>query len=272
MLNKAVGETPLSCAEAYRAQHPALQEVSMAYAGRLDPMASGKLLVLLGDECKNQMAYHGLDKEYEFSVLLGIGSDSHDVLGRLQAAPTTQSRLTPPAMAEKLAAVAETLVGNIELPYPHFSAKTVQGMPLHMWTLQGRLDEIEIPTKKSTIYTLSLDSVQTLSRADVCAQARTKIDSIPPVTEERKALGNDFRRVDVRADWEHISQDNTLPTEYHIAHFTCTASSGTYMRTLAHLIGQKIHMPALAWSIHRTKIGTFNASAQTWDNELSEAR
>ena len=311
MLEKAVGETPLSCAEAFRSNHPELDGVSMAYAGRLDPMASGKLLVLLGDECKNQTAYHGLDKEYEFSVLLGIGSDSHDVLGRLNtipihpnadsnqsllhrssqthprivtsslSAPNDQSdpggsntlsdrvnhgQAAPSALSESLIAIAKTLTGNIELPYPHFSAKTVQGKPLHMWTLEGRLGEIEIPTKESTVYALNLDSIETKSRTEVCAQARVKIDSIPEVTEERKALGNDFRRVDVRTDWENILENDSLPDYYQIAHFTCTASSGTYMRTLAHLIGQRLSppTPSLAWRIHRTKIGTFDAASKTW--------
>lgn len=311
MLEKAVGETPLSCAEAFRSNHPELDGVSMAYAGRLDPMASGKLLVLLGDECKNQTAYHGLDKEYEFSVLLGIGSDSHDVLGRLtidhsshlthpllarpsqthprivtsslsalndqsiQSDPGGSNTLSdrvnhdlaaPSALSEGLIAIAKILTGNIELPYPHFSAKTVQGKPLHMWTLEGRLGEIEIPTKESTVYALNLDSIETKSRAEVCAQARVKIDSIPEVTEERKALGNDFRRVDVRTDWENILENDSLPDYYQIAHFTCTASSGTYMRTLAHLIGQRLSppTPSLAWRIHRTKIGTFDAASKTW--------
>lgn len=311
MLDKAVGETPLSCAEAYRTEHPELEGVSMAYAGRLDPMASGKLLVLLGEECKNQTAYHSLDKEYEFSVLLGVGSDSHDVLGRL----STHSPITPPlsgalraaksshtpskggvtdsfsqqesesselsdrvnhglaapsALSEGLAAVASSLTGNIELPYPHFSAKTVQGKPLHMWTLEGRLNEIDIPTKESTVYSLKLDSIETKSRAEVCAEARAKIDSIPEVTEARKALGNDFRRVDVRQDWENISHDASLPDSYHIAHFTCLASSGTYMRTLAHLIGKRLtpSTPSLAWRIHRTKIGTFDFKNQTWKKQF----
>jgi len=161
------------------------------------------------------------------------------------------------------------MTGTIELPYPHFSAKTVQGKPLHMWTLENRLDEIEIPTKESTIYSLKLDSIETKSRAEVCAQARAKIDSIPEVTEARKALGNDFRRIDVRKDWESILTDDSLPDSYHIAHFTCLASSGTYMRTLAHLIGQRLSppTPSLAWSIHRKKIGIFNASTQTWTKE-----
>jgi len=315
MLEKAVGETPLSCAEEYRGKHPELTGVSMAYAGRLDPMASGKLLVLLGEECKNQAAYHGLDKEYGFSVLLGIGSDSHDVLGRLRIDPSLQTTLPPAgallaarpsltpdggrvvlethlaakgdfqagnsggnkpsdrvnhglaatsALSESLIAAANAFTGTIELPYPHFSAKTVHGKPLHMWTLERRLDEIEIPTKESTVYSLQLDSIETKSRADVCAEARTKIDSIPEVTEARKALGNDFRRVDVRQDWENISHTDSLPDSYHIAHFTCTASSGTYMRTLAHLIGQSLDTSSLAWSIHRTKIGTYDPSIQAW--------
>jgi len=295
MLEKTVGETPLSCAEAYRSEHPELVGVSMAYAGRLDPMASGKLLVLLGEECKNQTAYHGLDKEYEFSVLLGIGSDSHDVLGRLHMNPfedrggatllpegvrlglaarsaPSGSRVASPennlsatgALSGGLIAAAAALTGNIELPYPHFSAKTVQGKPLHMWTLEGRLDEIEIPTKESTVYSLRLDSVETKSRADVCTEARTKIDSIPEVTEARKLLGNDFRRVDVRQDWENVLHNDSLPDRYHIAHFTCTVSSGTYMRTLAHLIGHSLDTPSLAWSIHRSTIGTYDSSSQDW--------
>jgi tRNA pseudouridine(55) synthase len=267
MLDKAVGETPLSCAEAYRAEHPELNGIPMAYAGRLDPMASGKLLVLLDEECKNQTAYHGLDKAYRFSVLFGIGSDSHDVLGRLQT-DIAVKQVSEKTLSADITTAATALTGNIELPYPHFSAKTVQGKPLHMWTLEGRLDEITIPTKESTVYSLQLDSIETKSRTAVCSEARTKIDSIPEVTETRKALGNDFRRVDIRQDWENVLHNQALPDSYHIAHFTCLASSGTYMRTLAHLIGQKINAASLAWSIHRTKIGTYDAASAVWRAEF----
>lgn len=268
MLDKAVGETPLSCAEDYRAQHAELTGVPMAYAGRLDPMASGKLLVLLGEECKNQTDYHGLDKEYQFSVLLGISSDSHDVLGRLHGDPMAETLFD--SLQTDLENICSQLTGNIELPYPHFSAKTVQGKPLHMWTLEGRLHEIEIPTKESTIYSLKLDALETKSRAVVCAEARTKVDSIPEVTEARKALGNDFRRVDVRKDWEDILHNDSLPNEYQIAHFTCLASSGTYMRTLAHIIGQRLDPPvsSLAWSIHRSKIGSYDSASRVWTKQF----
>jgi tRNA U55 pseudouridine synthase TruB len=274
IVEKAVGETPLAAMESWRLmQNPEYFDVPLTYAGRLDPMASGKLLVLIGEECKKKDEYLALDKTYEFSVLFGIGSDTHDVLGRLRTDTFLQPRtpslgallaakpsLTPqegvPAFETQLVEICTDLTGEIELPYPHFSSRTVQGKPLHLWALEGRLNEIDIPTKKSTIYSLTLDSIETKSRTDVCDIARAKIDTIPEVIEESKNLGKNFRRTDVRADWEQIKSDDSLPTEYHIAHFTCTASSGTYMRTLAKLIGEKLNqpLPSLAWSIHRTQM------------------
>lgn len=260
-LNKAVGETPLSCAEAWRADHPDYKDVPMAYAGRLDPMASGKLLVLLGDECKHQTDYHDLDKTYEFSILLGIESDSLDVLGRLKTGEVT-------IVEEK--AIREVLKkwqGEIELPYPKFSAKTIQGKPLHMWTLENRLHEIEIPTKTSEVYEIKLISIETMLRTDLAKAARIKIDTIPEVTDPRKALGNDFRRVDVRKDWENIANNNNLPNSYQIINLKCIASAGTYMRTLASRIANDLGTCGLAWSIHRAEIGVYNNTNQTWANK-----
>ncbi len=280
VLEKEVGETPLSCAEKWRATRPDLEGVPLSYAGRLDPMASGKLLVLIGDECKNQAEYHGLDKEYEFSVLFGISSDTQDVLGRL----TTEREVgmpfaeggvgvvgeandIPTALGLELAKVTNSLLGLLTFPYPLFSAKTVQGKPLHMWTLEGRLDEIEIPTRTSTIYELELTQTETKPRQEVAAMALQKINTIPEVTDPRKALGADFRRADVRADWQDIATDFSLPTEYTIAHFRCVASSGAYMRTLATIIAEKLGTVGLAYPIHRTKIGHYNSMNKNWDKE-----
>lgn len=316
VLEKQIGETPLSCAEAWRAAAGVAASVPLAYAGRLDPMASGKLLILIGDECKNQTTYHGLDKGYDFSVLFGIESDSLDVLGRLStqsptiltpSLPRRPSQTLPPQVGHSLGLPAteqnshsaagdqvsdcvrlglaarsaqdetfvtgcsteletagHNLTGEIELPYPRFSAKTIHGKPLHMWTLEGRLDEIEIPTKASVVYSLEYTGQQILSREQVCDQARAKIDTIPEVTDERKVLGNDFRRVDVRADWEQIKHDDSLPEQYLIAHFHCVASSGTYMRSLASMIARELGTCGLAWHIHRTDIGTYDDQIKKW--------
>jgi tRNA pseudouridine(55) synthase len=264
VLEKQVGETPLSCAEAWRAAAPpAYHHLPLAYAGRLDPMASGKLLVLIGDECKVQERYHALDKRYEFSVLVGVASDTADVLGRL-----TVTTPPPATTREAAAAVCKKLKGQITLPYPHFSAKTVQGKPLHVWTLEGRLNEIVIPTQTSIIYSLTCTKIETKSRLKIAEEALAKINSIPPVTDQRKALGNDFRRVDVRADWQRFLEAGHTTDRYPILHFSCIASSGTYMRSLAEEIGRQLETEqpatALAYHIHRTHIGNYVPLYGNW--------
>ncbi len=254
MLDKAVGQTPLACAELWRADKPELVGVPLAYAGRLDPMASGKLLILIGDECKVQENYHSLDKQYEFSVLFGVSSDTADVLGRLKFADT----IPAPTLAQ-LQTICKNLVGEVELPYPHFSSKTIKGKPLHVWTLEGRLDEIEIPTKRSTIFNIKPTKLETKIRAEIYQEASAKIETIPTVTDESKALGADFRRVDVRSDWKRFAETGHPTNTFTIATFTCISSSGTYMRTLAEVIAKKCNTTALAYHIHRTHIGHYQS-------------
>lgn len=280
VLEKEIGETPLFATERFRATRPDLDGIPLSYAGRLDPMASGKLIVLIGEECKKQSEYHDLDKEYEFSVLFGIGSDTGDVLGRLSPEPAAAPAFSEggvgavgvenagaAAGGHQLIAIASSFIGELTFHYPLFSAKTVKGKPLHMWTLEGRLDEIDIPTRTSTIYELELTKVEKKPRQEIAATALQKINTIPPVTDERKALGNDFRRTDVRADWQDVATDYSLPSTYTIAHFRCVASSGAYMRTLVELIAKEEGTTGLAWHIHRTKIGLYNSEIKSWDSK-----
>jgi len=256
VLEKKIGQTPLQCAEMWRAKHPQFVDVSLAYAGRLDPMASGKLLILIAEECKVQEKYHELDKEYEFSILFGVGSDTGDVLGLLIIDKNKNSdgvRVTK----SSLRLACSQLVGNIELPYPQFSSKTIQGKPLHIWTLENRLDEITIPTKSSRIYSLSLQKIVTKTRQDIYTEVSEKIETIPLVTEPSKALRNDFRRTDVRTDWRQYAETGNPDDIFTIATFRCIVSSGTYMRTLAEVIASKTGTTGLAYHIHRTKIGRY---------------
>jgi tRNA pseudouridine(55) synthase len=219
-------------------------------------MASGKLLILIGEECKVQERYHGLDKQYEFSVLFGVSSDTADVLGRLKCVDTV-----PTVTMSELQKISGHLVGQVELPYPQFSSKTVKGKPLHVWTLEGRLDEITIPTKVSTIYRLTATKLELKSRAEIYAEVSAKIETIPKVEDASKALGNDFRRVDVRADWKRFVNAGTPADNFTIATFTCIVSSGTYMRTLAEVIAKQSNTTGLAYNIHRTTIGHYHPLA-----------
>ena len=250
-LEKEVGETPLERLEKWREENPQAKDLPLAYAGRLDPLASGLLLILVGEECKKQTLYHNLDKEYEFEVLFGLFSDSGDVLGLIQKDGEENPDLN--LIKEKI----KNLIGTMKVPYPIFSSKTVQGKPLHTWAMEGRLGEITIPDRESEIYQLEVISHKNLTSAEVYKQAQTKINSILPVTDLRKALGNDFRRAEVRESWLDFLKENPTNT-FLTVKFRCLCSSGTYMRTLADIIAKNLSSRGLAFSIHRTKVGHFD--------------
>jgi len=250
VIEKHVGETPLSAMEAWRARAGVGKTIPLTYAGRLDPMASGKLLVLIGDECKRQERYHAFDKEYTFEILFGFASDTGDVLGLADAAP---SHVEP--HAPELHQALRTFLGTHTFPYPRFSAKTVRGIPLHEWTLRGDLPDSEVPTYNAVVKAIRLDSVCTETGVNILKNMLARIDLIPPVTDPRKALGADFRRGDIIPRWHNLLDGSE--TTYTIATVTATAGSGTYIRSLAPAIAKALGTYGLAYSIHRTKIGTY---------------
>ena len=80
-LYKKVGESPLDAINRFKEKNAFYKKKKTSYAGRLDPLAEGVLLVLVGDETKKINQYLGFDKEYKAEILIGVSSDSHDILG-----------------------------------------------------------------------------------------------------------------------------------------------------------------------------------------------
>lgn len=248
VIDKPIGQTPLQAMEEYRASDASLLRVPLTYAGRLDPMAQGKLLVLLGDECKKRDAYAGLDKEYIFEVLLGFKSDTGDVLG-LPVAGTNAD-----VSERAIEAAARSLTGKHTFPYPAFSSKTVAGKPLFQYALEGTLDSIEMPTTDVRVYSLRYVDKITLSRARLIECILEKIERLK--TEDgREMLGGDFRKEDICKRWWSLQEQKY--GSFTILRFKATVSSGTYIRTLGPLLARKLGSDGLAYSIERTKIGRY---------------
>ncbi len=263
---KKVGQTPLQALEELREREGIADDVPMTYAGRLDPLAEGKLIVLIGEECKQKDEYLGLDKEYEFEVLFGVSSDTGDVMG-VVAENAIQNVKQPPlsALSTKVLNMRQ-FEGKYSCEYPAFSSKTVKSKktgeikPLFLWALEDRLDEIELPKKEVEIYKLELLCTSTMTQKEVLEKALAKIASVQKVEEELKRLGADFRRKAVTQSWRECSRtplEHSQEMEFAVAKFRCVCSSGTYMRTLARDIASKLNTEGLAWSIKRTKIGKY---------------
>lgn len=230
-IHKNVGETPLEALERFRATSPDLKDAPMTYAGRLDPMAEGKLIILIGDECKHKEKYLGLDKEYEVEVVFGISTDTFDALGLSKAGPNKVRPWTGPS----------SYIGRFVQEYPPFSSKTVNGRRLHELARAGELPE-EMPTKEVEIYSIELLSQGMISASELKTGIFGAIDKIT----------GDFRQEEIKSRWADVLSD---PGRYfEILKIRVRCSSGTYMRSLAHRMGEDRGCGAFALSINRTEI------------------
>ena len=250
VIEKKVGETPLVALDSWKSEHPEYAHTVACYAGRLDPMASGKLLVLFGDECKKQKLYTGLDKEYEIEVLLGVESDTGDVLGMPDFSKDVH------VDERSIADVLSKELGAHSRAYPAFSSKTVNGKPLFLHTLEGTLSSIKMPTHVEHVYRIQHKDTYAISGTDLEVRVSEFLSHVPRTSEPSKKLGEDFRVDAIRARWESLFKTAQGRT-FTVLRLKVICASGTYMRSLAGRIGESLGTHALALSIHRSKIGKY---------------
>lgn len=245
-IDKQIGETPLHAIGRLRAEKGIPTEVPLSYAGRLDPMATGQLLILEGEECSNRSLYLASEKEYRVEVLLGAHSDTGDILGIVSGAPAQQVSF------EEATAAATSLQGPYTAPYPLFSSRTVQGKPLFMWALEGKTAEIEIPLQTGTIHDMTINQAHYIGAWELEDAVMGKLAQLKLTDDPRKKLGQDFRIKDARESWQQLFRSGV--DAFPLVTFTARVTSGTYMRTLADELAKKLGSRGLALSIHRTKI------------------
>lgn len=237
---KNIGETPLQALERFRAEQGIDRNVPMTYAGRLDPMAEGKLLILIGDECKNKDRYLGLDKEYEVEIVFGLSTDTYDALGIVGNIGAVDAQ-----NIEKVAGNISSYIGKFTQSYPRYSSKTVGGKQLHELARNNELPD-EMPTKEVEIYSIEILEKGMIETGELRQRIGRMISSV----------NGDFRQEQILARWRKVfdllkgSEVRSLPT----LKVRVGCSSGTYMRSLAHRIGEDTGCGAFAMSINRTKI------------------
>ncbi|HWH06955.1 MAG TPA: hypothetical protein VNU47_00270 [Candidatus Paceibacterota bacterium] len=251
VLEKPIGKTPLALIREWKAANGSGDELPVSFAGRLDPMASGKLLLLVGDECKKQSSYTGLDKEYEMEIVLDVETDTGDALG----IPHYRGSVTKPDTAALVQALSNER-GSHERAYPVYSSKTVRGKPLFMYALEGTLDSITIPTHTEIVHATTLVSVTASSTEELKARITSLLSKAPTSDEPSKALGADFRIGTIRPLWDDVFAA-AGSRDFVVVRARAIVGSGTYMRTLANRVARTLGTTGIALSIHRTKIGTY---------------
>ena len=125
----------------------------MGHAGTLDPMATGLLLVGVGEGTKKLKDLIGLPKTYEMGILLGRKTDTGDMEGKVieEGGTTNVER-------RDIEKVLKSLEGEVELPVPVYSALKVKGVP--MYKLARRGEDVEPKKRKMKIFSLKFLGVE----------------------------------------------------------------------------------------------------------------
>lgn len=173
------------------------KKVKVGHTGTLDPMATGLLILVVGNYTKKAGEFSKLDKTYEAELTLGATSTTGDIEGGI-----TQKSTKKPTKADVKAALI-SLEGEIQ-QIPHsYSAIKVGGQRAYKLAREGKTVNIE--PRKVKIYKIT----------------------------------------DVKYKYPKLS-------------LTTSVSSGTYIRSLAEDIGQKLGTGAYLTALHRTEVGKFN--------------
>ncbi len=185
-------------------------EKRVGHAGTLDPLATGVLLVLLGQAARITEYLMDLPKTYRATVRLGQSTDTYDAEGRV-----TNDR--PVAVTEdEFRSVANEFLGETQQRPPAYSALKVGGQPAYKAARRG--EEVDLAPRAVTVHRIDVTSF-----------------SAP------------FAEIEVEC------------------------SRGTYIRTIAHDIGERLGCGAHLAGLVRTRIGPFSIDDATTDGELTEA-
>lgn len=202
----------------------------IGHTGTLDPLATGLLILLVGRKyTRMQQSYLTLEKEYICTAQIGVVTDSYDSDGNivLLANPEEIGAVSQ----EDIKSVLPQFTGNISQTVPGFSAVKVGGRKLYALMREAQhsqkdLKEItqKLPTRMVEIYQLEL-------------------------VQFSKGHTSDFTQV----------RDITGVSKKQVVTFTIRVkcSSGTYIRSLVHDIGQQIGVGATVIALRRTRIGEF---------------
>ncbi len=234
ILDKKAGETPLEALNRLRIERPELKRSKLSYAGRLDPLATGELLVLVDDACKHKTEYMRFDKTYKIDVLFGMSTDTGDVLGKIKQV-FCPVNIDKKQFEQVVTETSKKFIGEHQQTFPAYSSRNIKKV---------LNEEIPDPSEKRIhIYSIENEGVSAIDAKKLQKIIKEKIDSVS---------GN-FRQKDILEKWSEFFEKNTQK-EFVTATLVIHCSSGTYMRVLAEDIGREIGLPALALNIRREKI------------------
>jgi tRNA pseudouridine55 synthase len=239
---KHAGETLDQLLDRVRLEYEISKETKITYAGRLDPLAGGIMILLVGDGVHDKELYNKLDKRYRATVVLGFETDTYDVLGIVQSVKDTS-----PVSCETFEQALEKQIGKQVQNYPPYSSKNINGVPLWKLARDGNLPDV-LPSREIVVHDAKITGDVAVVSAEVLHKQIQEIVS---------RVQGDFRQEEILIGWEKniVSRETyqILEIDYHVG-------SGTYIRGLVHELGQQLGSGAVLLELERYQVGKYQKS------------
>ena len=238
-ITKEAGNTMIQTMDKFKKNNNNINGTNkICYCGRLDPMARGVVLLLVGDNCKDMPKYLGNNKEYEFEIIFGLSTDTDDPMGIIINNNINNINYEEFNINIYCEQIKEYIkIGKFEQDFHNFSSKRINGKP--MWALS----EIDIkPSHQVEIFSIEYKNIK---KYDFNEWKLNIINIINKI--DRK---NNFRQDIIIDNYNKINNINyiySLPIKINV-------SSGFYIRQLVCDIKNKLNISILTFDINRTKI------------------
>lgn len=150
LIDKPAGWTSFDVVAKVRGiiKHGGIPKPKVGHTGTLDPLATGLLVLVLGDYCKRANEFSKLDKVYEVTMKLGQTSTTGDEEGE----KTTVNDNRPDS--DEIKITLQRFIGEIMQTPPIFSAMKVNGKRAYKLARAGQ--EVKLAPRPVTIYSIDL--------------------------------------------------------------------------------------------------------------------
>jgi len=202
------------------------------------------------------------------------GMTSHDVVNRVRRILQERSVGHLGTLDPLATGVLPLLIGNLTRLAQFYTSsdKTYEGT-IRFGFATGTYDAEGTPTSPPQAATLSLDQV-----CQLAARFHGTIEQTPPPFSAKKIKGipayklaRKHAEVSLKPVQVEIKEFDIAQVENDRARFRARVASGTYMRSVAHDMGQLLGCGAHLESLHRTAVGEFELTDAHTLEELATA-
>lgn len=239
-------------------RHFGKKNLKVGHAGTLDPLATGILLVCIGDACKKAQMLQDHDKEYIAGIRFGATTPSYDLEKEVDRRFPFEH-----ISAASICAVLPSFLGEQEQVAPLFSAKSVDGVRAYELARKlyrsGRTDELDATALDSLqrnkiniseLELLSYDSEEAFSSEPMAALGRVRGRGKAPEGSEEKASSESSASNRI-----HVTDTSGLGLPEAEVRIAC--SKGTYIRAFARDLGEALGSGAHLSGLIRSRSGDF---------------